>query len=155
MSTVAPPLPRPSPMSQPFWEGTRRGELQVQRCARDGAFFFPPSSRCPRDWSTEWRWERVSGRGTVFSFVVFQRPYHAAFRDAIPYAVAIVELEESVRLVTRLVDVAPTDIRVGLPVEVAFTPVTDDVTLPLFRASRQSRPLSRRGAPPPFHPPGS
>ncbi|HEX9438019.1 MAG TPA: Zn-ribbon domain-containing OB-fold protein [Candidatus Limnocylindria bacterium] len=131
--TAAPPLPRPSLESGPFWEAVHRGELRIQRCARDGAFFFPPSPRCPRDWSTEWSWERTSGRGTVFSFVTFQRSYHPAFRDQLPYVVAIVELEEGVRLVTRLTGVAPAEVRVGMPVEVAFTPVTDEVTLPLFR----------------------
>ncbi len=136
MSTnAAPPVPRPSVESEPFWEAVQRGELRIQRCARDGELFFPPAARCPRDWSAEWTWEPVSGRGTVFSFVVFQRPYHPAFREAIPYAVAVVELAEGPRLVTRLVDVAPAEVRVGMPVEVVLTTVTEGTTLPLFRPS--------------------
>ncbi len=111
------PVPRPSVESEPFWSYLRSGELRLQRCARDGRPFFPPASRCPRDWSDEWTWEPVSGHGTVRSFVVFQRSYHPAFRDRLPYAVAIVELDEGPRMVTRLVEVDVADVRVGMPVE--------------------------------------
>jgi len=135
-TTAAPPIPQPTVESAPFWEAVAKGELRIQRCARDGDFFFPPASRCPRDWSTEWTWEKLSGRGTIRSFVVFQRSYHPAFREALPYAVAIVELEEGARLVTRLIDIAVTDVRVGMPVAVAFTEVADGTTLPLFRPGR-------------------
>ncbi len=69
----------------------------------------------------------------MFSFVVFQRSYHPAFRGALPYVVAIVELEDGVRFTTRLTDVRPEDVRVGLPVEVVFTTVRDGTKLPLFR----------------------
>lgn len=134
---ASPPLPRPSTESEPFWDAVQRGELRFQRCARDGKLFFPPAARCPRCWSGEWTWDRVSGRGTVFSFVVFQRSYHPAFRGALPYAVAIVELEDGVRFTTRLVDVRVEDVRVGMPVEVAFTPVGETgQQLPLFRPAR-------------------
>ena len=128
-----PPLPRPSVESEPFWAAVQQGELRFQRCARDGKLFWPPSSRCPRCWSTEWAWDRVTGRGSVYSFVVFQRSYHPAFRAALPYAVAIVELEDGVRFTTRLVGVRVEDVRVGMPVEVVFTPVADGTQLPLFR----------------------
>ena len=131
--TVAPPTPHPSVESQPFWDAAAAGELRLQRCAKDGEWFFPPAARCPRDWSTEWTWEKTSGRGTVFSFVVFQRSYHPAFRDALPYAVAFVELEEGPRMPTRLVDVDVKDVRVGMPVEVVFTEVAEGTRLPLFR----------------------
>ncbi len=135
-ASAAPPLPQPSVESEPFWDAVQRGELRIQRCARDGELFFPPASRCPRDWSTEWTSEKVSGRGTVHSFVVFQRSYHPAFRDAIPYAVAIVELAEGPRMVTRLVDVDVKDVRVGMPVEVVFVGVAEGTRVPLFRPKR-------------------
>lgn len=132
-TAAAPPLPRPSPESEPFWAAVQRGELRFQRCARDRKLFFPPATRCPRCWSREWSWERVSGRGTVFSFVVFRRSYHPAFRGSLPYVVAIVEIEDGVRFTTRLTDVRPEDVRVGLPVGVVFAPVADGAKLPLFR----------------------
>ena len=134
--SASPPVPRPSVESGPFWEAVRGGELRIQRCARDGELFFPPASRCPRDWSTEWSWEKVSGRGSVHTFVVFQRSYHPAFREQLPYAVAVVELAEGARLATRLVDVDIADVRVGMPVELALTTVAEGATLPLFRPQR-------------------
>ncbi len=137
--TVPPPVPRPSVESEPFWAAVQRGELRFQRCARDGKLFFPPAARCPRCWSTQWSWDLVSGRGTVFSFVTFQRSYHPAFRAALPYVVAIVELEDGVRVTTRLTEVQPEDVRVGLPVEVVFTTVRDGTMLPLFRPLTPTR----------------
>jgi uncharacterized OB-fold protein len=131
--TAPPPVPRPSVESEPFWAAVRQHELRFQRCARDGKLFFPPAARCPRCWSSEWAWERVSGRGTVFSFVTFQRSYHPAFRGALPYVVAIVELDDGVRFTTRLTEVQPEDVRVGMPVELVFTDVGDRDVLPLFR----------------------
>ncbi|MDE3112625.1 MAG: OB-fold domain-containing protein [Chloroflexota bacterium] len=131
--TVDPPLPRPSVESEPFWAAVQKDELRFQRCARDGKLFFPPAARCPRCWSREWSWDRVSGRGTVFSFVTFQRSYHPAFRASLPYVVAIVEIEEGARFTTRLTDVRVEDVRVGMAVEVSFTPVAGGAKIPLFR----------------------
>lgn len=133
--SAAPPLPRPSMESAPFWEACQRGELRLQRCARCGEFWFPPALRCPRCWSSEWKWEKTSGRGTLFSFVVYQRSYHPAFREALPYVVGVVELAEGPRMPTRIIDVAPESVRCGMPVEVAFTPVSDEIQLPFFRPS--------------------
>ena len=131
-----PPLPQPSAETQPFWDACRGGELQLQRCGRCGHFWFPPAPQCPECWSRDYQWERVSGRGTVFSFVVYHRVYHPSFRDQVPYTVAVVHLAEGVRFMTRLIDVRPADVRVGMAVEVAFTPLTDEITLPLFRPAQ-------------------
>jgi len=131
-STV--PLPRPSPESAPFWEACRNGELRLQRCRACGRFWFPPAVLCPECWSTEWSWERTSGRGRIHSFVVYRRMYHPAFPP--PYVVAVVELTEGARLPTRLIDVDPDSICVGQEVEVVFAPVGGELRLPLFRPER-------------------
>ncbi len=128
------PLPRPSPESAPFWEACRDGELRLQRCRACGRFWFPPAVLCPECWSTEWTWDRTSGRGKIHSFVIYRRAYHPAFPP--PYVVAVVELTEGPRLPTRLTDVEPDRVRVGQPVEVVFAPVTGEVRLPLFRPER-------------------
>ena len=117
----------------PFWEACRRHELLLQRCGRCDSFWFPPSAVCPRCLSESWGWEPTSGKGTVYSFVVFHRPYHPGFADEVPYVVAIVELEEGPRLPTRVVGVACDDVRCDMPVEVVFDDATETVTLPLFR----------------------
>jgi uncharacterized OB-fold protein len=129
----AKPLPVPTPESQPFWDAVRRHELRLQRCQACGQFWFPPSNVCPECLSPAWAWELVSGRGTVFSFVVMHRAYHPGFKDALPYNVAVIELEEGPRLVSNVVDCRNEELYVGMPVEVAFDDVTDTVTLPKFR----------------------
>ena len=127
------PLPRPSLESAPFWEFCRKGELRLQQCHACKKFWFPPAVFCQECWSDDWSWERVSGRGHIHSFVVFRRAYHPAFKERLPYAVAVVEVAEGPRLTTMLVHADVQAIRVGQPVQVVFTPVTEDVSLPLFR----------------------
>ncbi len=122
-----------SPESAAFWDACAKDELQLQRCARCAEAWFPPSAMCPRCWSREWRRERASGRGTVHSFVVFQRAYRPAYRDALPYTVAVIALEEGPRFLSRLAEVVPEKVSVGLPVEVTFADDVSGGRLPLFR----------------------
>lgn len=134
MTIEGAPRPVTSIESARFWDGCARGELLLQDCA-NGHTFFPPAAFCPRCWSREVRSSPASGRGTVFSFVTFRRSYHPAFRDALPYTVAVITLAEGPRFLTRLVDVVPDDVRVGMTVQVTFVR-SGDVTLPLFRPER-------------------
>jgi hypothetical protein len=114
-----------------FWEGVDQGQLLIQRCAACGALRHPPRPMCPKCRSLEWDTVMASGRGTVHSFVVPHHPPLPMFPQ--PYVVVLVDLEEGTRLVSNLVDVAPGDVKIGMPVEVAFTAVDDDLILPLFR----------------------
>jgi uncharacterized OB-fold protein len=127
-------LPVPDADSAPFWEGCRRHELLLQRCAECGRLRFPPAPLCWNCRSWSYRWERHSGRGTVYSWVIVHHPIPPSIAPLIPYVVAIVELEPSVKMPTRLVDVALEDLRADLPVKVVFDDVDEHVTLPLFSA---------------------
>lgn len=129
----AKPLPRPSRLSGPFWEGTRAHELRLLHCNACGHFWFPPSSRCPQCLSTDCEWQAVSGRGKVWSWIVMHQRYFAAFESEIPYNVAYVQLDEGPKLMTNLVDCDPADIRCDMPVQVVFEDVTPEITLPKFR----------------------
>jgi uncharacterized OB-fold protein len=129
------PMPAPNPLTAGFWEAARRHELVLQRC-ECGHYRHYPQLLCPVCRSANWTWARVSGRGTVYTFTVTHRPFHPAWADKVPYAVATVELEEGVRMVS---DLPPEDteaVRIGASVEVFF----DDegsVTLPRFRLAAQ------------------
>ncbi len=127
------PLPVPSELSAPFWEACRRHELIIQRCQNCRAFRFPPAILCPECLSESVEWTRVSGRGKIFSFVIFHRVYHPSFAADVPYAIALIELEEGPRLVSNIVDCPPAEVVCDLPVEVVFEDVTPEVTLPKFR----------------------
>lgn len=130
--TYLKPLPvGASSLSRSFWQYCKAHELRVQRCSRCGHHWFPPQTICPDCWSREWEWQLVSGRGRIFSFVVYRHVYHPAFSDDLPYCVGVIELEEGARMLSAIT--SPVDaIRCDAPVHVDFADVTDDVSLPLF-----------------------
>src|SRR5438093_133096 len=103
------------------------------RCRDCRAVRFYPRAVCPACLSSAVEWIRASGRGTVYTFTVTQQNQTAGFREELPYVLAMVELEEGPRLVTNLVGCAPDEVRVGMPVEVAFEDGTAEITLPKFR----------------------
>ena len=129
-------LPRlpPGRDDAPWWEALRRHELVIQRCAACGAWRHPPAPVCPACHATTWRWERVSGRGRIFSYTVIHHAVHPALAEHVPYNVALIELPDAgrVRLVSNVLDVLPEDLRIGLEVEVVFEDV-EEITLPRFR----------------------
>jgi len=133
MAEYKKPLPAISSLNQSYWEGLKRHELTLQRCGDCGKVWYPPAPFCPQCWSRNVTWQKLSGRGKVNTWVVFHQAYFSAFKDALPYNVAEVELEEGPRLLTNLVAVDNADIEVGMPVEIVFDEVTEEVTLAKFR----------------------
>jgi hypothetical protein len=131
MTSAALPLPRPTPLSKPFWEGCSREQLLVQRCRACGLHVFIPAPCCTRCTSLYLEWVQSSGRGTVYSHSVVWRPQQPAFET--PYIVAIVEMEEGWMALTNLVDCEPAAVSIGMPVEVTFRRVSESITLPYFR----------------------
>ena len=126
------PLPTPTAFSRPFWEGTQAGELRVPKCDDCSFYRWTPLPACPRCLSESFEWAQVSGRGTVYSFSVVYRPSDpVAFAE--PYVVAVIRLEEGVAMLSTIVGCAPDDVRVEMPVEVAFEKVNDEITLYPFR----------------------
>ena len=78
----------------------------------------------------------MSGRGTIATFTVVHRAPTPAYQAEAPYALAYVELDEGPRMPARLVDVDPATVEIGMPVEVVFDDVDDDLTLYEFRPVR-------------------
>jgi uncharacterized OB-fold protein len=133
---MAKPVPVPDDVSSFHWEAAREGRLAVQRCASCSKWLYPPTIACPRCQSLELVPTDVSGRGTIYSYTVARQAFDPAYMDDIPYTVALVELEEDadIRILTNIVDIAPADVEVGLPVEVTFVQ-RGDAALPVFRPS--------------------
>lgn len=131
-------LPAIDDDSRGFWQGCAAGELRVQRCGACGARRFPPRPMCPACRSLAVEWEALSGRGTVWSFVVAHPPLLPAYAERAPYNVVVVALDEdpTLRLVGNLVpaadrpgaidEVDPSTIEIGAPVTVTFDRVADD-----------------------------
>lgn len=124
------PVPRPTPETQPFWDGTAAGELRIQRCRACQRHYFYPRPSCPRCGSADVEWVRASGRATLYSYVINHRP--APGFDG-PYTIAVVELEEGVRMMTNLVGVRPDpeELVLDMPLRVTFEE-RGDVHVPLF-----------------------
>jgi uncharacterized OB-fold protein len=128
-------LPRLTDHNRDFWTAGARGELRFWRCQDCGSYIHPPQPICPVDHSKNLKTEAVSGRATLASFSVNHQPWMPG--PELPYIVAIVEINEqpSVRLTTNLVNCAPDDARIGMPVRVTFERHEDpdgDVYIPLF-----------------------
>jgi uncharacterized OB-fold protein len=114
-----------------FWNGLREHKLLLQRCEGCGTVRHPPRPMCPRCNSLEWDTVEASGRGTVYSHIVPRHPRFPFMEE--PFVVALVELDEGVRLVSNLCDVDPASITPGLDVEVFFAEFDGDLVLHQFR----------------------
>ena len=129
----AKPLPTITDLNRDFWEGCRQGRLRMQKCGGCAHIRYPISHVCPRCLSYEYQWTDLSGRGSVFSYVVFHQIYNRAFAQDVPYNVALVQLEEGPRMYSNVVGVPNDAVKVGDRLQVVFDAVTPDVTLPRFR----------------------
>jgi len=117
-----------------FWEGINKHELVFQKCKQCGNWVHPPRPACPGCRSFEREWARSSGKGTVYSWVTYLESPHPAFKA--PFSVVLVELEEGMKIISNMVDAAPEEISIGMPVEVVFDEITEGLTLPKFRKAR-------------------
>jgi uncharacterized protein len=132
---LLPPLPTPDDVSRFFWEGCREHRLLIQRCRACGHYIHPPRLVCRFCLSTELAPAEVSGRARVDTFTIPLQPYDAYFQSQVPYVLAVVELveEKNLKLLTNVIGCDPDNVRIGMEVEVVFTDVTAEVTLPHFR----------------------
>jgi uncharacterized OB-fold protein len=126
------PLPRPTPVTRPFWDGLRDREIRLQRCDDCGRWVFYPRSHCNHCLSEALSWHTVSGRGTLYTFTIARQPTSPHFADDVPQHLAVVELDEGVRVTSTLVNVAEEDIRIGMPLKPVFDRVSDEATLLRF-----------------------
>ena len=130
------PRPQPTPETQHFWEGTREGELRLQRCDACAHVYFPPRPFCPSCASRKVSVFTASGKGKLYSYVINHRPAAPGFTP--PYSIAVVELDEGPRMMTNIVDCpqTPEALELDMKVEVKFEKLDDKITLPLFRPAK-------------------
>ena len=112
-----------------FWTGTKIGELRIQKCSACGALRHPPGPMCPRCNALDPTHIVSSGLGEVYSYVVHHHPQVPGKRT--PFVVALVELEEGVRMLGELLDIDPEQVKIGLPVRVRFVS-SGEFTLPAW-----------------------
>ena len=131
------PLPVITPETRHYWEGTRAGELRLQKCAECNHVYFPPRPFCPKCASRDVSVVRASGRATLYSYVIHHR---AAPGFTPPYSIAVVELEEGPRMMTNIVEVeqTPQALQLDMPLEVTFQRMSEEISLPMFRPARSA-----------------
>ena len=122
-----------SPEADPFWAGCLEGRLMLPWCSSCSRPHFYPRSLCPHCGSTGIAWKQASGRGKVYTFAVVRQPIERAFADLVPYVIAIVELEEGVRMLSHITSIEPDKVACDMQVMVEFRPYSEKVMLPTFR----------------------
>ena len=127
------PLPTIVGETKPYWDSCRQGKLLLQKCDRCKEYQFYPRGICADCWSTDIRWVQSSGKGKVWTFTVIYQNGTPGFAEEIPYVLALVELEEGVKMFTNIVECDPEEVKIGMPVEVTFVRATNQVTIPYFK----------------------
>jgi uncharacterized protein len=125
------PMPKIDADSAPFWAGTATGELRVQRCGHCQQPRFYPRLLCPKCWSDDSEWVVTSGMGTIYTYSVVHRSPWSALAEEVPYVVALVDLDDGVRLFTTITD-SPDLVMIGSRVRVSYRELSPDVFLPVF-----------------------
>jgi hypothetical protein len=141
--------------TRPFWEAAAAGELRIPRCRTCGRLHWYPRTACRRCGGTAFDWEAMSGRATLFSWVVVTHAFLPQFADKVPFVPGLVALEEdpAVRIPTEIVDCDPAELRFDMAVAVVFRPITfagvdGTVTAPLFVPAQAGGSQSPTGASP-------
>jgi uncharacterized OB-fold protein len=134
MAVPARPKPNITESIRPFWDGVAEKKFLLMRCQTCSAWYWP-AAYCRfhenKPFYGNMRWEEASGRGKVFAFNIHRRPMHPAFE--VPYVYALIELDEGPMFGTNIVDCAPEDVKIGMPVEITFREFEETGVLPQFR----------------------
>ncbi|MFQ6030300.1 MAG: Zn-ribbon domain-containing OB-fold protein [Dehalococcoidia bacterium] len=129
------PLPRPISveLTRPFWEAAKRHELVMPRCTKCDHFFFYPREECPRCFSRDIEWAKVSGNGRLHTYTIVHQPASPAFQEDAPHVYAVVQLDEGPRMISNIVECELDALQVDMPLVPAFDDVTPEWTLVKFK----------------------
>ncbi|MFF3020332.1 Zn-ribbon domain-containing OB-fold protein [Streptomyces sp. NPDC057939] len=127
-------LPEADDFTRPYWDAAADGRLLLRHCADCGRHHHYPREFCPFCWAGEDRvtWQEASGSATLYTWSVIHRNDLPPFGTRVPYVAAVVDLAEGPRMMTEIVDCAHDDLRIGMPLRVAFREATEDVRVPVF-----------------------
>ena len=121
-----------NPITAPFWEATKEKKLLLQRCTKTGKFQFFPRAASIHEFGAEVEWVESPGDGKVYTYSIMHRPGNPFMINKVPYAVALVELSEGVRMMSNIVGIDVDEIKVGMPVKLTWETLSDGRHLPLF-----------------------
>lgn len=129
MERLEPPV---SEEAAPFWAATRAQQLVLQWCRSCERPVWYPRAACPRCLGGNLEWRSAAGLGSVHAVSVMTRPANPTMAGREPYAVALVDLDEGVRLMSNVVGGDPWQVAVGDRVRLAWEPLPDGRHLYLF-----------------------
>ncbi|MFC6283807.1 MULTISPECIES: Zn-ribbon domain-containing OB-fold protein [Polaromonas] len=134
MTTYDKPLPVEDPDSATFWAGCRNKQLLFQRCTKCRTMRYPARPFCANCQSAEFEMIESPGKGQLYSWIVVRHPVpKEVYAGEVPYIVALIDMDEGVRVASNIVGCKPEDVRAGMALQVEFEQVTPEVTLPKFR----------------------
>lgn len=136
MSEYNLPLPVMTTLSREYWDGCKENKLLYQHCRDCNEVIFFPKYLCPDCMGHDLEWLESAGKGKILTFTVTYESAPPAFMAAVPYAVAIIEMDEGYRMMSNIIECDFDALECEMPVEVVFDPVTPEVTLPKFRPSK-------------------
>ncbi len=123
MNTVHYPLPTPNAETKPFWDACAQGELRYQRCTSCSRVQSIPRSLCEHCQSRALQWNNSLREGTVLTFTTVYRAPLPVFREQLPYAIAIVDMEEGFRVMANALPAARAGLAIGAKVRIGFKEV--------------------------------
>jgi uncharacterized OB-fold protein len=124
----------PDEWTTPFWQAASEHRLVAPKCTSCGAFRMPPSPFCWNCRHQDVEWIELSGRGTVYTFVIARQALIPQLQAAMPNVVAVIELDDApgCRLVGNILEVDFDAVEIGMSVVVAWDDIDDTVTIPRF-----------------------
>ncbi len=132
------PIPAVQPWTEEFWRATKKRRLLIQECQNCNTLIFYPRKYCPECWSVDLGWREASGKAKVYTFAIMRDMVEPQFMPDLPYVLAMVDLQEGIRMMTQIVECEPEAVEIGMDVDVIFQDITDQHALPLFRPSDES-----------------
>jgi hypothetical protein len=127
------PLPQPSRWTRRYWEAAKEHKLVIQRCRACNSYVFYPKLYCVACFSDELEWVEASGKGKVYSYTEMMNSPVSSFEEDLPFVIAIIELEEGVRMLSHVVNCDPGDLTCDMDVEVVFEDIDHEFALPKFQ----------------------
>ena len=127
------PIPVVQPWTKEFWKATKQGKLLIQQCSDCDAKIFFPKKVCPHCWSDNITWIESAGKGKIYTFTVMMDMVEPKFSADLPYVVAMVDLEDGIRMTTRIVNCKPEEVSIDMDVEVVFDDISSEYALPVFQ----------------------
>ncbi|MBV6756695.1 Zn-ribbon domain-containing OB-fold protein [Rhodococcus opacus] len=131
-------LPRPDADTREYWAAAAQGKLLIQRCEDCETPRFYPRLLCPKCHSQRSRWDESTGAGAIHSFSIVHRAPLPEFRDKVPYVVALIDLDDGVRMFSNITGTTGDALHIGARVRVTFRKETDEIGIPEFELIQEN-----------------